>query len=267
MENSVTDRVIDVLEACERFWQKTHVPRRAIEEMTVELSSHLAEAEADGRTIESVIGDDLPVFAEAWAAERRPRHRTNVLSWDEVHNGPAGGARRVFTLMNLVVFATTVMVAWAIALFADRGEPNVDNELWRWIWVGLAGVMGFGEILTAGFFLLPFAVGAAAAAILAWLGVSVAIQWAVFLIVSVASLFYLRRFVPTEEDIQPIGANRMLHQRGLVVETIDRLQATGKVRVEREEWRATTDGEPIAEGTEVVVRGITGTRLIVEPVE
>ena len=84
---------------------------------------------------------------------------------------------------------------------------------------------------------------------------------------SVASLFYLRRFVPTAETVQPIGANRMLHQHGLVVEPVNRLEATGKVRVEREEWRATTDGEPIAEGTEVVVRGITGTRLVVEPVE
>ena len=267
MESSLTDQAVDILEACERYWVKTHVPRRAIEEMTTELSSHLAEAETDGRSVESVVGDDLSAFAEAWAAERRPRHRTNVPTWDEVHNGPETDAHRIFTPVNLTVFGVTVVVAWAIAVFADGGEPNVDNELWRWIWVGLAGVMGFGEILTAGFFLLPFAVGAAAAAILAWLGVSVAVQWAVFLVVSVASLFYLRRFVPTDEDIQPIGANRMLHQRGLVTEPIDRLQATGKVRVEREEWRATTHGEPIAVGTEVVVQGITGTRLIVEPVE
>lgn len=267
MENSVTDQAVEILEACERYWIRTHVPRRAIDDMTTELSSHLAEAEAAGRSADSVVGQDLSAFAEAWAAERRPSHRRDVPSWDDVHNGSNDDAQRVFTLRNLIIFAATIVVAWAIALFAERGEPNVDNELWRWIWVGLAGVMGFGEILTAGFFLLPFAVGAAAAAILAWLGVSVAAQWAVFLVVSVAALFYLRRFVPTRDDIQPIGANRMLHQRGLVVETIDRLQATGKVRVEREEWRATTDGEPIAEGTEVVVQGITGTRLIVEPVE
>lgn len=267
MESSVTDRAVDILASCERYWLKTHVPRRAVDEMKTELSSHLAAAEDEGRPVESVIGDDLAAFAEAWAAERRPRHRSRVPSWDEVQHGPEASADEIFTPVNLTVFAITVVVAWAIAMFADGGEPNVDNELWRWIWVGLAGVMGFAEILTAGFFLLPFAVGAAAAAILAWIGVSVAVQWAVFLVVSVASLFYLRRFVPTAEDTQPIGANRMLHQRGLVVEPIDRLEATGKVRVEREEWRATTDGDPIAEGTEVVVRGITGTRLIVEPVE
>ena len=263
----MTERAVDVLEACERYWVRTHIPKRAIDEMTTELSSHLAEAESDGRSIDTVIGNDLAAFAEAWAAERRPRHRIDVPSWDEVHHGSESDAHRIFTPVNITIFAITVVVAWAIAVFADGGESAVESEAWRWIWVGLAGVMGFAEILTAGFFLLPFAVGAAVAAVLAWLGVGVAIQWAVFLVVSVASLFYLRRFVPTAEDVQPIGANRMLHQHGLVVEPVNRLDATGKVRVEREEWRATTDGDPIAEGTEVVVRGITGTRLVVEPVE
>lgn len=267
MESSVTERAVDIVEACERYWEKTHLPQRAIDEMKAELSSHLAEAKADGRSVESVIGADLSAFAEAWAAERRPRHRTDVPSWDEVHHGQEADAHRIVTPVNVTIFAITVVVAWAIAMFADGGESAVESEAWRWIWVVLAGVMGFAEILTAGFFLLPFAVGAAVAAVLAWIGVGVAIQWAAFLVVSVASLFYLRRFVPTADTVQSIGANRMLHQHGLVVEQVNRLEATGKVRVEREEWRATTDGEPIAEGTEVVVKGITGTRLVVEPVE
>jgi len=267
MERFVTERAADVLEACERYWEKTHVSRRAIDEMTAELSSHLAEADADGRSIESVVGADLAAFAEAWAAERRPRHRQDVPEWDEVQRQPRSPAERVFAPRNIWFLAATAAVATVLAVFATGGDSNVENELWRWIWVGAAGLMGFAEILTAGFFLLPFAIGAAVAAVLAWIGVSVAVQFAVFLIVSVAALVYLRRYVQSEDDVRPIGANRMLNQHGLVVEHIDRLGATGKVRVEREEWRATTDGDPIAEGTEVVIRGITGTRLIVEPVE
>lgn len=267
MESSVTERAVDILEACERYWAKTHVPRRAIDEMKAELASHLDEATADGRSADSVVGPDLAAFAEAWAAERRPGHRNDVPSWDEVQRQPRTPADRVLTPRNIWILVGTTVVAGAIALLSDGGDSNVENEIWRWIWVGAAGVMGFAEILTAGFFLLPFAIGAAIAAVLAWAGVAVGIQFAVFLVVSVAALFYLRRYVQSEDDVQSIGANRMLHQRGLVVEPVNRLEATGKVRVEREEWRATTDGDPIAVGTEVVIHGITGTRLIVEPIE
>ena len=48
----------------------------------------------------------------------------------------------------------------------------MDNELIRWLWLGMAVLLGIGEVVTAGFFLLPFVIGAGAAAILAWLNVS-----------------------------------------------------------------------------------------------
>lgn len=268
MEMRVTDRAVDVLEACERYWARTHVPLRAIEEMKTELASHLSEAQSHGRSVEDVVGADLSTFAEAWATEHRPGHRSEIPTWDEVHDDPNRGLGvRFFTVPNMVILGGALVAAWGIATLMERGGRTVDNEMWRWIWVGAAGVLGFAEILTAGFFMLPFAVGAAIAAVLAWIGVGVGIQWAAFLVVSVASLLYLRRFVPNSDDQPPIGANRMVNQRGLVIEGIDRIQATGKVRVDREEWRATTEGEPISEGSEVVVRGVTGTRLIVESVE
>lgn len=262
----MTDRAVDVLEACERYWNQTHVPRAAIEEMRTELASHISAAVDVGGSIESVVGTNLSTFAEAWAAEHRPAHRNDVPSWDEVHHAHQGD-HRFFTPANVVIILATTLAAWGIAGIIERGETSVDNEMWRWIWVGAAGVLGFAEILTAGFFMLPFAVGAAVAAVMAWAGVGVGLQWAAFLVVSVVSLLYLRRFVKSSDEQPAIGANRMVNQHGLVVEPINRLQATGKVRVDREEWRATTDGEPISEGTEVVVRGVTGTRLIVEPTE
>ena len=42
---------------------------------------------------------------------------------------------------------------------------------------------------------------------------------------------------------------------------------TGMVRIDTEEWRAITEGESIPEGTEVIVSGITGSRLVVEATE
>ena len=67
----------------------------------------------------------------------------------------------------------------------------MDNEVWRWLWTIFAIVMGIGEIFTAGFFLLPFAVGAAAAAILAWFNAAILAQWLVFFGVSIFSFAFL----------------------------------------------------------------------------
>jgi membrane protein implicated in regulation of membrane protease activity len=145
----------------------------------------------------------------------------------------------------------------------------VDEELWRWIWLGAALLFGVGEIITAGFFLLPFAVGAAAAAVLAFAGVNPAVQGIVFVVGSVLALVAMRRFADRTDTDQPtVGANRMVGARAVVLERIDRVAGTGRVRVATEVWRATTDGAAIEPGGgEVRVLDVRGTRLVVEPVE
>ena len=141
----------------------------------------------------------------------------------------------------------------------------MDNEIWRWVWLGLAVVMALAEIVTAGFFILPFALGAAVAFILAWLGAAVALQWAAFVVLSIASLIFLQRFTNKDDDEQPpVGANRFVGKMGLVLEEVDRIAAEGRVRMETEVWRATTEGDPIAAGTEVRIVGVVGSRLVVE---
>ena len=64
-----------------------------------------------------------------------------------------------------------------------------DTELWRWLWLGMAVVLGVGEMVTSGFFMLPFAIGAGVAAVLAWIGVSVPLQLAAFIVTSVVALW------------------------------------------------------------------------------
>lgn len=141
----------------------------------------------------------------------------------------------------------------------------MDNEIWRWLWTGLAVVLAVGEIFTAGFFLLPFAVGGAIAAILAWAGVAVAWQWIAFFVVSVGTLLYLQRFIRKQDiaDTKSIGANRYLRMPAIVLEQVDPTTGTGRVRVESEEWRATSDGAIIEPGTAVTITEVRGTRLVV----
>jgi membrane protein implicated in regulation of membrane protease activity len=149
------------------------------------------------------------------------------------------------------------------------GLVEIDTESWRFFWSVLAAILIIGEIFTAGFFLLPFGIGAAAAAVLAWLDVNVGVQWAVFLIVSIAALLSLRPLIRKQDEgeKEAIGANRYLRKRGIVLEDIDMHSGTGMVRIDTEEWRAATAGESIPADTEVIVSGITGSRLVVKAIE
>ena len=143
----------------------------------------------------------------------------------------------------------------------------MDNEVWRWLWTIFAIVMGIGEIFTVGFFLLPFAIGAAVAALLAWANVALLAQWLVFFGVSILSLVFLRRFIGRQDEgEQPrVGANRWVGVQGVVLEDIDPQSGAGMVRVATEEWRATAV-VPIPKNTQIVVTEVQGTRFMVEPV-
>ena len=144
----------------------------------------------------------------------------------------------------------------------------MDTETWRWIWIGAALFLGLAEMVTAGFFMLPFAVGAVIAAALAFMDVEPAIQLIVFIATSLVALILLQRFVRHgDEDQHPIGANRFIGRTAVVLEAIERTATAGRVRMDTEEWRATTDGDPIAVGTEVRILEVRGTRLVVESTE
>ena len=63
-----------ILEQCERYWRATRVPDGVVDEMLVELSAHLTEAERAERPLASVVATDVAAFAEQWAlVPREPR--------------------------------------------------------------------------------------------------------------------------------------------------------------------------------------------------
>ena len=135
-----------------------------------------------------------------------------------------------------------------------------------WVWVILAAAFLIAEIFTAGFFMLPFAAGAVVAFVLALLDVEPAIVLAVFLATSVLVLVVIQRLVRRgDQRTVPVGANRFVGRRVLVLERVDRVAGTGRVRLDTESWRATTDGDPIEPGAEALVVEMRGTRLVVAP--
>lgn len=146
-------------------------------------------------------------------------------------------------------------------------------EFWRWVWVAVAAVGALGEMASAGsFFLLPFALGGVVAAVLAFAGVPIAIEWVAFVGVTVAAVVATRplaRRLDIESTSDGIGARRWIGQSATVIDAIPPgPQATGLVRLGREQWRAESlEGLAIDADTVVKVVDLAGTRLVVWPLD
>ena len=141
-------------------------------------------------------------------------------------------------------------------------------DIIRWVWVVMALFFGVAEIFTAGFVLICFGIGAAAAAILAFVGLGLVWQLGAFIVVSAVSVVLSRRFAErvSGPQMQGVGIDRVLGKEAVVIEAIDPLSAHGRVRIDREEWRAdSADGAPIAQDMQVEVLRVEGTRVIVRP--
>jgi membrane protein implicated in regulation of membrane protease activity len=142
-------------------------------------------------------------------------------------------------------------------------------EAWLvWLIAGVAAAVG--EILTAGFFLAPFAVGAFGALIVALVGGGGAVQGAVFAALTLAS-FALVRPVAKRHMYQPpqirTGTAALVGRSAMVLETVDNDRASGQVRIDGEVWtaRAYDDDQVIAAGTKVQVVEIRGATALVDP--
>lgn len=142
-------------------------------------------------------------------------------------------------------------------------------ETWFWVWIGLAAVCVVAEMFVPTFFLFPFGVGAGASALLNWMGFDVGWQLVAFVAVSVPVLFLSRSLAARvrSEGSPKLVSDRLVDEVGSVLEDIPGDHGSGLVRVNGEEWTATSeDGVAIAAPTRVRVLRVSGVRLIVQPV-
>src|SRR5918997_6019515 len=136
---------------------------------------------------------------------------------------------------------------------------------WVW-WMIAAGVLAIGEIATLGFFLGPIAIAAVTAAIVALAGAGLALQWIVFIAVSLASLVVLRpiakRHLRTPAQLRT-GTAALVGRPAVVVERVDR--DGGQVKLAGEVWsaRAYDEDEAFEPGARVEVMKIDGATALV----
>ena len=134
------------------------------------------------------------------------------------------------------------------------------------LWMIAAGLLAVGEIATLGFFLGPVAVAALGAAIVALAGGGLAVQWIVFIALSLASLGVLRpiarRHLRTPAQLRT-GAAALVGSPAVVLERVD--GHGGQVKIRGEIWsaRAFDDDDVMEPGARVEVLKIDGATALV----
>jgi membrane protein implicated in regulation of membrane protease activity len=137
----------------------------------------------------------------------------------------------------------------------------------EWVlWSIAAAALAAGEVATMGFFLGPVAIAAALAAIAAGIGLSLELQWAIFLLGSVASLAIVRPIAIRHLRTPPstrTGTAALVGARAVVLERVD--QDRGRVKIGGEEWSARSydEDDVFEEGARVEVLKIEGATALV----
>lgn len=126
------------------------------------------------------------------------------------------------------------------------------------IWLIAAIILVIIELLTAGFGVICFAIGALFSSLTAYLGASLVWQLLVFAAASLLSFFFLRpviiRFLDRKTKDVKTNADALIGRVGLVSETIDGGQNTGRVGVDGDDWKAVSaDGSVINKGEKVEI--------------
>jgi membrane protein implicated in regulation of membrane protease activity len=139
-----------------------------------------------------------------------------------------------------------------------------------WIlWLVAAAVLGIGEMHQGGFYLLPFALGAALAAALSLAGVGTLLAAIVFVLASGIVVGTLRPVARRHRRLPPAirtGAAALVGKRATVLERIANDEGVGCVRIEGGEvWTARSydEDEVIDVGDRVEVVEIRGATALV----
>ena len=136
-----------------------------------------------------------------------------------------------------------------------------------YVWLGAVLLFLVLEGATAAVTSLWFVVGALAALLVAVLDGALWLQITVFCVVSVALLLALRPWLKKFINPKKVKTNvdAIVGRQGLVLEDIDNLTGTGKVKLDGMEWTArSANGEKIEKDTVVVVEKIEGVKVFVK---
>lgn len=140
------------------------------------------------------------------------------------------------------------------------------NPVYFWL-ITMILFIGF-ELATMGLTTMWFALGALVALAVAAVGGPVGLQVIVFFAVSLLALFCFRNLAKEHFNRNRVktNADSLIGRKGIVTEDISNIYATGQVTIAGQEWtaRSVDDNVTLEKGEMVVIRSISGVKLMVE---
>lgn len=142
--------------------------------------------------------------------------------------------------------------------------------MWQ-IWLIIAGICLIIEIMTVGFLIFWFAIGAILAMITSLFTSNLIIQTSVFVVSSailiLATKPFVQKFINNKNEVKT-NVYSTVGKTGIVTQDIDWVQSLGQVKVDGEVWSALSfDNKNIPQGTEVEIKEIKGVKAIVAPTQ
>ena len=137
------------------------------------------------------------------------------------------------------------------------------------LWLALMVIFLIVEGATAAITTVWFAAGALIAMVASLFGAELWLQITLFVVVSVGLILSLRPLLKKFITPKKVRTNvdSVIDSQGIVIEAIDNLAGTGRVKLGGMEWSArSVTGERIAEKTVVKVEKIEGVKVFVSTV-
>lgn len=135
-----------------------------------------------------------------------------------------------------------------------------------WLIVFVACIVA--EIISMGLTTIWFAGGALASTVVAAIDGPLWLQITVFAVVSLVLLYFTRPIAVKyfNKDRVKTNAESLVGKQAIVISEVDNLQGIGQVTVGGQEWsaRTTEEGITLPVGSVVIIRAISGVKLMVE---
>lgn len=138
--------------------------------------------------------------------------------------------------------------------------------MWK-IWLLISGLFVIFEMMTVGFLVFWFAIGAGIAMIASFFIDNVIIQGTIFLISSTILILLTRPLIDkfVKKDSVATNAYSIIGKKAIVTKDIDEMKNSGQIKVNGETWSARgEDGVTYEKGSEVEIVSIDGVKAVVK---
>ncbi len=143
----------------------------------------------------------------------------------------------------------------------------MDNISFPVLWLIIVVVLGIIEAASFNLITIWFALGAVVAMICSYFDIPFIYQVVIFIISSALLLYFTKPIVKNYLNVrrEKTNADRIIGEKGIVVEKIDPVNGTGQVKIGGQIWTARSVNNEVIELNELVnIEEISGVKVFVK---